>query len=90
MPIWSKRNRNTDGLNDILIDIESNSRIIFEKKFTGLLNQHAKTAQQYIEEMLKSASLSVSELDEKEEKLSVKLNMFKQRLNVNSNVLKNI
>ena len=69
MPIWSKRNRNTDGLNDILIDIESNSRIIFEKKFTGLLNQHAKTAQQYIEEMLKSASLSVSELDEKEEKI---------------------
>lgn len=69
VPIWSKRNRNTDGLNDILIDIESNSRIIFEKKFTGLLNQHAKTAQQYIEEMLKSASLSVSELDEKEEKI---------------------
>lgn len=69
VPIWSKRNRNTDGLNDILIDIESNSRIIFEKKFTGLLNQHAKTAQQYIEEMLESASLSVSELDEKEEKI---------------------
>lgn len=69
MAIWSKRNRNTDGLKEILSDIEKNSRTIFETKFSKQLKQHAKTLEQYLEEMLKGASLTVSEIDEKEEKI---------------------
>lgn len=67
--IWSKKNRNTDGLQEILVDIEANSRDIFYKKFTILLQQHAKTIEQYVTEMLKGTELSVSELDEKEARL---------------------
>ena len=67
--IWSKKNKNTDGLQEILADIEANSREIFHKKFTALQQQHAKTIEQYITEMLKGTELSVSELDEKEAKL---------------------
>ena len=67
--IWSKKNRNTDGLQEILEDIEANSREIFHKRFTTLQQQHAKTIEQYIIEMLKGTELSLSELDEKEARL---------------------
>lgn len=69
VPIWSKRNRNVSGLEDILRDIEQNSRAIYEKMFTTELQKHAKSVEQYIEEMIKSAALTVSEIDEKEESI---------------------
>src|SRR5699024_2987389 len=67
--IWSKKNKNTDGLKEILTDIETSSREIYQKKFTTLQQKHAKVVEQYISELLKGMELSVSELDEKEAKL---------------------
>ena len=77
VPIWAKKKPNennekvvdVNGLQDILQDIEKNSRSIFDKRFSTLLSQYAKTVEQYLQEMLKSTELTVSELDEKEAKL---------------------
>lgn len=63
---WSKRNRNTEGLQQILQDIEATSQNIFQKKYTAHLRQHVASITQYLEMRLKSADLSVSELAEKE------------------------
>lgn len=69
VPIWSKKNRNVNGLIDILSDIEASSRHIFEKRFSTLLQQHVKNVEQYLVQMLKGTELSVSELDEQEANL---------------------
>lgn len=78
--IWSKRNRNTDGLNEILSDIEKNSRMIFETKFSKQLKKHAKTLEQYLEERLKGASLTVSEIDEKEDKIQREIEYIQTKI----------
>lgn len=78
--IWSKRNKNTEGLKAILKDIEASSQEIFHKKYTALQKYYARTVEQYIVEMLKGMELSVSELDEKEAKLIKDLESIKTKI----------
>lgn len=90
VPIWAKKKLNennekvidVNGLKSILKDIEENSRFIFEKHFSSLLKQHVTIVEQYLQEMLRSTELTVSELDEKEVRIQRDIERVQEKVTV--------
>lgn len=78
--VWSKKNRNTEFLQEILLDVQQNSMGIYQEYFTKALQLQSKMVLKYLETRLRSTELTVSELDEKESSLRNQLNDLQEKI----------
>ncbi|MDY4078246.1 MAG: dynamin family protein [Clostridium sp.] len=79
--VKSKRNKDVDGLKEILVELQNNAEKIFKKDFTHKIKELTYLIQEYLESRIKNINLSDSELFQKEEELKEKVKNNIEKIN---------
>lgn len=78
--VKSKKDRNTKGVEEFLLEIQQKSSYIFEKEYSNKIKKYLNLVEKYIKDRLKNNDLSIDELEEKQKELEEKVEKIKQKL----------
>lgn len=79
--VKSKRNKDIDGLKEILVELQNDAEKIFKKVFTRKIKEIAYLIKEYLKSRIKNINLSDSELFQKEEELEEKVKCNIEKIN---------